>query len=183
MEILEREFSFPNTGMICASYEAEIRRFKKIEANGKVWLVALQENAAENVYVHDPRDKNSQGFAGRTLTFQLEDGTEYAAKGPWQTSAGALFIATGYDVRDTHYTIGAIGLRKGESFMGVGDVVYLEKEPILGTFERVNVIAQRIADELNTVVYCLSKSSGGSSVAPIKPTHWTKERYDAFWKK
>lgn len=181
--IIRATVDFYSGGMICGSYEAEIRTYQKLEdKSGRVWLVANQEDAASNVYVHNPKDHNSQGFAGRTLTFQLEDGSSYSAKGPWHTNADALFAATGLDIRDRHRTQVAVGHRYGKGMLTLADVIYLEEAPVLGTFDRYKAVAQSFADQLDTPVYYLMRSFGGASGGPIKPTAWTEKQYQQHWR-
>jgi len=100
-------------------YEAEIRKYKKlIGKSGRIWLVAIQDNPADNIYVsaasaeNQPGYKGFRGFAGRTLTFELEDGDILELQGPWATNSDALFKDTGYDIRDKYLTFGVIGLSR-----------------------------------------------------------------------
>lgn len=175
---------YNDSGMISASYEAEIRTFTKVTAdNGVVFLIAEQDNAADNTYSHDPKDKHSQGFAGRTISFVLKDGSIYEAQGPWHTNSQHLLGATGLDITDKHRSKVAVGLKRGNEPMCVADVVYIEEENQIGKFNRGDTIAQKIADDLNTVVYCLRRSEGGGSCGPVKPSGWTKEQYAEFWDK
>jgi len=159
--------------MICGSSEAECRVYKKLTGrSGKVWLVAVQDNPADNVYVSG--GKGSQGFAGRTLEFELEDGSVERLVGPWHTNSGALFADTGYDVRDKHLTFGVIGLgREYKNGSGGGvtitDVIYQDEDWTIGTSDRIEKIAQKLANELGKTVMKFSKSSGGSSCGQVKP--------------
>lgn len=159
--------------MICGSAEAEKRAYKKlIGKSGKTWLVAVQDNPADNVYVSG--GKGSQGFAGRTLEFELEDGSIEKLVGPWHSNSDALFADTGYDVRDKYLTFGVIGLgREHRNGCGGGvtitDVLYQDKDWVLGTFDRVEKIAQKLANELGKTVMKFSKSRGGSSCGQVKP--------------
>lgn len=72
------EFEVKPLPMLCGSHEAQIRTYRKYECARGVYLVAIQDACADNVYFHDPKAKNSQGFAGRTLEFTLEDGTVWS---------------------------------------------------------------------------------------------------------
>lgn len=86
--------------MICASAQAESAKYRKVQGKGRsTWLVPLDNDPYKiHVDMHDP---NSEGYAGRTISFNLEDGTEYNAKGPWNSNVDALFQDTGIDLRST----------------------------------------------------------------------------------
>jgi hypothetical protein len=165
----ETDWVAPPYSMICGSYEAEIRRYKRYEdKEGCVWLVAIQEDAACNIYWHNPRDKDSQGFAGRTLHFPLEDGSVYEAKGPWHTNSDAFFQKTGIDIRDKHRTF--VVLSKDIQYQPGGycrpimvDVVYKDEAPTIGHFDRYKELIK-----LHPEAKCYhSQSSGGSSTGWI----------------
>jgi len=168
--------------MICASAEAEALTYKKINGKrpGTLWLVANQENAADNVYFHDSNDKNSDGFAGRVIHFQLEStvpgqtGDVLSLKGPWHSNSGALFADTGYDCRNKYRTrvIVSKGNRYDDHYLEIlTDVVYCEPvEGRLGTFNRGDEIAQKIADDLGKPVRLYSESKSGSCSRQVNPS-------------
>ena len=158
--------------MICGSYDAKIRKYKLyIGKSGMRWLVAIQPNAADNVYVEG--GPNSNGFAGRTLDFILEDGKIISLKGPWHTNANSLFKDTGVDIRDKHLTFTVIGLDRTYTDRGyrtvIKDVIYKDEKPTIGEYYRGDKIAMRLAKELNRPVMCYSKSGGGSSCGFVYP--------------
>lgn len=169
-------------GMTCGSAKAESRTYKKINGSrpGTIWLVANQEEAADNVYFHDSNDHNSDGFAGRVIHFQLEStvpgqtGDVISLKGPWHSNANALFSDTGYDCRATCRT--RVIVSKGHAYddkyrQVLTDVIYNEpKEGKLGLFDRDDEIAQKIADETGETVYLYSESSSGSCSRQVKPS-------------
>lgn len=161
------------TQQICASYEAEIRRYNLYKGkSGKRWLVADVEDCASWVYVEG--NPGSQGFGGREITYTLVDGTEVKLKGPWHTEPQSLFADTGVDIRDRFKTLGCIARdRKYRGKYGheltMLDVLYVDKEETLGTFKRVEDKAQEMANELGETLYYYSQSSGGSSCGPVKP--------------
>ena len=169
--------------MLCGSYEAEIRKYRKvIGKSGKTWLYAMQENSAENIYVSasprefEPGYRGFQGFGGRTLFFTLENGEIEELRAPWQSNSDDLFVDTGVDLRDKHLTFVVIGLgrarRKIENKYYVDvmvDVIYKDEKPTLGRYDRGKQIAQRLANEMNKMVFCYSQSQGGSSSSPIEP--------------
>lgn len=184
----ERQFYTPTANdfiierqpMICASAEAESRKYHKyIGKSGRIWLAADQEDAAANVYVEG--GPNSDGFAGRTLTFQLTDSSEIKLKGPWHTNSQALFEDTGVDVRDKYYTYIVISKDRkyGEHYESIMvDVLYRDEAPQLGSFHRGDVLAREWAREIGVPVYCYSQSKGGSSCGQVKPDavfYWEKD--------
>ncbi len=150
--------------MTCGSHEAEIRTYKKLtDPSGNIWLVANQDGAASNIYFHNPKDHNSQGFAGRVITFPLEDGTSYAAKGPWHTNSDALFKATGHDVRNKYPTFVVLAKQRLGSYpTQLKEILYCDKEPTLGTFDRYKEIIKQFPE----AKFYFSGSSGGSSCGP-----------------
>ena len=157
-----------NSGMVCGSAEAERRTYKKfVGTSGRTWLVAVQPNEADNIYVSG--GKNSQGFAGRILAFKLEDGSTLELQGPWHSNSAALFANTGYDIRDKYLTFGVIGLGRsygpgpGLNPVTIEDVIYKDSEWTLGTFDRIEVLAQHFANLMEKTVVYFVKSKGGTS--------------------
>lgn len=154
--------------MISGQHEAQVRRYHKhVTPTGRVWLVADQEAAAENVYVHDPSERGDKwrGFGGATLTFPLIDGTEYVAKAPWHSNADALFAETGVDLRDKHFTfvVLAMSCEWIEARTTFVDVVYQDEKPILGSFNRYKDLIKQYPQ----AQFYYSESSGGSCSGPI----------------
>lgn len=166
------EFRFSiHSSMTCGSYEAESRTYKLFYGkSGKRWLVANQPNEGDNVYVEG--EKNSDGFGGRILTFKLMDGTTVGLKGPWHSNADTLFEDTEYNARDKHLTIGIVAkyvkpdYYKGDLFTSI---LHLDKEPVIGEYDRVQKIAQEFANKLKHEVRYAMKSTGGGSSGPVKP--------------
>lgn len=168
------DYIIKNQPMICGSYEAEIRKYKKIIGkSGNVWLYAIQDNPADNIYVSG--DKNSDGFGGRTISFTLEDGTIEKLIGPWSTNADALYANTGVDLRDKYLTFVVIGRSRDTLLIKniykslMIDVLYIDDKPTIGEFERGEIIAKKLANKLKKTVFCYSQSSGGSVSSPIEP--------------
>lgn len=162
--------------MICGAADAEKRTYKiYMGKSGRTWLVAIQENQADNIYVSG--GKHSQGYGGRTLTFHLEPGGGKAALvGPWHSNSGALLADTGIDVTDRYLTFGVIGLGREYGTVGMGlhpitikDVVLKDTEWTLGTYDRIEVLAQELANELGTSVVYFVKSKGGTHSGFTKP--------------
>ena len=171
MKVIEKELIIQENGMICASQEAETRRYNKyIGKSGRIWLVADQKNKADNVYVEG--GKNSEGFAGRTINFKLVDGGEISLKGPWHSNTGSLYSDTGVDLRNEFLTYVVVALRhKYEGWYKVImiDVLYKDESPQIGCYDRGRKIAKKIANELKMTVCCHIKTKGGSSTGPVEP--------------
>jgi hypothetical protein len=123
----------------------------------------------------------SEGYAGRVMSFPTKDGA-IEIQGPWHSNSDALYEAVGVDIRDKHLTFGCVALeRDGDTYQ---DIIYIDpKEGIVGTFERVDEIAQKLADELDRVLYVYSRSHGGSHSGPVYPKSWTEKQRSAYWKK
>ena len=139
---------------------------KLVDAKGRVWLYPVNtDTPGEQVHVHDPRDLKSDGYGGATLQFALEDGSVYAAKGPWHTNTGALFEATGVDLRNTHRTYGCVArIRVYKNHITeFHGILHADKVPVIGAFNRLKDIAQTWADQLKHPVACYSESKGGTS--------------------
>lgn len=175
----DNDFVVERQPMICASAEAESRKYHKfVGKDGRIYLVADQPDAAANIYVAaDPEElkpgyRGFQGFGGRTLTFKLVDDTELKLKGPWHTNSQDLFNNTGVDVRDKNYTFVVISRdrKSGKNYESIMvDVLYMDDGPQLGYFHRGDSLARQWAQHLGVPVYCFSQSSGGSSCGQVKP--------------
>lgn len=160
--------------MICGSANAESRVYKQLVGkSGRIWLVAVQPNEADNIYVSG--GKNSQGFAGRTLAFKLEDGSTMKLQGPWHSNSAALLADTGYDIRDKYLTFGVIGLgREYGTALGlhpitIKDVLHKDAQWVLGEYNRITVLAQVAANEIGKAVVYYMKSKGGTSSGFTEP--------------
>jgi len=167
---MDKEFSIDGP-MISGIGEQAERIYKKIKGKRGNWYIALQENAADNIYHGYSDGTYSEGFGGRTLTFKLEDGTEDKVQGPWHSNDDSLFSDTGYDIRDKHLTRGIISKGKEGNFYKevYKDVVYYDEKPVLGEFDRIPKMAQKLANELNCELYYSVKTSGGGSSFFVKP--------------
>lgn len=165
------DFEVKPMAMICGSHEAEIRAYRKYECKAGVWLAAIQDAPADNLYFHDPRDKHSEGFAGRTLRFPLEDGSVYEAKGPWKGNADSMFKDTGVDLRDKYSTFVVIGrgvrFEKGryESRRIITDVLHMDDGFQIGPFQREQLIVKTLP--VGEYQY-YRETRGGSSAGPIE---------------
>lgn len=170
-EIGPNDLFIPRRGMICGSNDAQARVFEKhVGKSGNTWLVAVQENAAANVYVtNNPanttsRNQGFEGFGGSTLSFPLTDGTVFEAHGPWHTNSDALYEDTGVDVRNRHFTWVALGMDRDhiDSATIIRGVVYKDEQPTLGSFNRYKEIIKLHPEAL---VYFMESEGGSSSGA------------------
>jgi hypothetical protein len=143
--------------------------YTKIEKDGKVWLwAANRKNPADHIFVDDPSDKLSLGYGGATIKFILEDDSVYTAKGPWHSNAEDLFKATGVDLRDKHltYICVSVGLEFDPTnqlpvFL---EVLHLDDEPTVGSFERYREIAKKYPE----AKFFYVRSAGGAQYGPLK---------------
>lgn len=147
--------------------------------DGQWFWDANSDEPAAHIYF-DPRDPKSEGFDGATLTFKCVDGTVVAVKGPWHANSDSMFVATGIDLRNLHKTWGVVALQRiyrdiprgwsgNSTCLTMRGVLHKDDEPVIGAFQRIQQIAQRFADELDTEVYYYSESHGGSSCGPVYP--------------
>lgn len=162
------EYVIGSYQMICGSAEAESQTYRKvIDESGCVWLIANHEAAAENIYFHNPKDTKSDGFGGRTLSFPLEDGTIYEAKGPWHSSAGALFHSTGIDLQNTYRTFVVLSMERDQTNDGtyrtiMRGIIFKDERPMLGSFDRHKELEQQYPE----AKFYYSETRGGSSGGP-----------------
>jgi len=160
--------------MISALGEAVTKKFRKVKGlSGNFWFIPLQDNPADNIYMDDPNNLKSDGFGGRIVNFELENGKVYLAHGPWHSNADSLFKDTGIDVRGLCLTqvvlgTGGVEYQGGHSFK-VKDVIYQEDEYKLGSFDRGKELAQEYANKLNKTVHGWVQSKGGGHGVTKKP--------------
>jgi len=131
---------------------------------GRIWLYST----ADNIYVQG--GPNSDGFGGALLEFKLQNGCDsIKLKGAWHAESSGLFADTGVDIRDQNLTIGVIGRArshdKGRSV--IEDIIWFDKEPVYGIFDRVDKLAVKLSHERKEVLYYHKQSMGGSSCGPV----------------
>jgi len=158
--------------MKSAQAEAQALRYEMfLGKSGRRWLVAVQPNRADNIYVEGK--SGSDGFGGATLTFPLQDGEQIALTGPWKASARSLFADTGLDIRDKFLTIGIVAReRESRGYLQActyRGVLHRDTDWVLGLFDRVDRIAQWWADALGRPVYYGMLSQGGGCHGKIEP--------------
>jgi hypothetical protein len=165
------DFILHRAPMISGIADAAVRTYRSyVGQSGRTWLVACQDAAADNIYVSDP-NPNSQGFAGATLRFLLEDGQVLSLQGPWHSSAESLLADTGIDIRDKHRTFVVIYLQRAfeDGKAKCRGVLYKDDVPTLGSFEGGKNLAQEYANRRGEPVYCYSESAGGSWDGLVTP--------------
>jgi hypothetical protein len=151
--------------------QAAIELWETVERDGTRWFwPADHSTPGEHVHVYAcPSD----GYGGAVLRFRCKDAT-YECKGPFHSNTDALFAATGVDLRDKHRTWGVVAQRR--EWEGLDEILHsiLHEDPpegVIGTFNRVDEIAQKLADERREVLAVYSQSRGGSSSGWAYPTH------------
>jgi hypothetical protein len=149
------------------SAEAEAKKYRiALGKSSEIWLY----NTGDNVYTQG--GPNSDGFGGRSLKFTLSNGYDFIElKGPWHANSDALFKATGIDIRNQHLTIGVIG--KSRSWNNgrcvIEDILYFDKEPKFGCYDRVRKLAEDMASSMNETIYYHMSSISGASNGPVNP--------------
>lgn len=171
-----------NRTMLCGSALAEEKTYRMIKvAEDRVWLVPT-DGDPNRIQFHNPLDTKSEGYGGSVITFHLEDGSIYEAKGPWNSNPGALKKDTRIDLTQNFVTWGLVALERGcdEDYNSVfKDVLYIDKEPVKGSYNRIERMALQLAKELGRRVYYLTTYEGGSIHGPVYPTdNWRAEKDD-----
>jgi hypothetical protein len=164
------DFVGEDYAMFSGQADAVERKYHKhIGKSGNTWLVADQEEAAENVYVtNNPKNTTSpkqrfEGFGGATLSFPLVDGTTFDLHGGWHSNADALYNDTGIDVRGTTRTFVVLGMDrtfiKGLRCV-IKDVIYRDEKPTLGRYDRYKDLIKKFPQ---AKVYYMTSKGGGSN--------------------
>jgi len=184
--LIKKEFVVPaRLPMRSAVGEQQQFKYQRFRGkSGRNWFIPINiVNRAEYVYVDNP-DKREEGFGGRNMPFELEDGETYVATGPWLSNSDAFYADTGVDVRREYETYGCIAL--GRKTRGTGslrnrqtvfeNVLYYDLEPTLGDYHRIHRIGFILANLYNVVVYYRMNGSSG----PIYPMSHEKYHYQ-YW--
>lgn len=143
--------------------------------SGLTWLVpavTVLPNRADHVYRTAYADvtRAGTGFAGGTIVMPLLDGSDFLLKGGWHSRPEDLLKDTGIDCLNLHKTYGAVGLHRLSGYTpGVFGLLHKDKAPQLGYHNRIETIAQRIANERKERVYYTVVSYGGGSAGGIDP--------------
>tara|TARA_R110000782_G_scaffold270483_1_gene371773 strand:- start:5766 stop:6302 length:537 start_codon:yes stop_codon:yes gene_type:complete len=84
----------------CAETEQQKSIYRKVIGKAATWYYAInKENSADFIYAST---RNKEGFGGRELQFELEDGTVDIVIGPWQGAASSMKQETGVDITNKH---------------------------------------------------------------------------------
>jgi len=155
--------------------QEKVVTYQKLDCKKGIYYIANQDNVADNIYFKSNiSDEKSEGFGGATLKFTLVDGTIDFVKGPWHSNSTSLFLNTGVDIRDKSFTRGIIALECKpcenwyEGYI-YSKVLHYDQYKVLGSFLRINNLAQEFANELNKNVYYAVKTGGGGSAGLIEP--------------
>ena len=177
-------------GMVSAvGQQQEVKLWDYAQAkDGTYWFwPAEHKEPASMVHCGDTikAGKRSEGYGGRLMQFPTKDGI-IEIQGPWHANSESLFEQTGFDIRDRHLTFGLVCMIRDHDDNGdtiFRDILYIDpEEGKLGRYERINEMAQREANDLDTCVYYYNKSSGGSSNGPVYPDGWNREQQNSFHK-
>ena len=147
---------------------------KHVGKSGKTWLipsVTRLPNRGDHIYVtaYKDIDRAGPGFGGRTIVLPLMDGTDFELHGGWHSRPVDLLEDTGIDAMNQHLTYGAVGLHRVKGQMWIYGILHEDAAPTIGRFDRIERIAQDIANERNEQVAYGSLSLGGSVSGVIKP--------------
>jgi len=162
--VLGGNFTLPGYHMVSALAEvAEAEHTIAIGKSGRIWL--YQPGKAT---VHVSGGPGSGGFGGRTVTFKLAKGLgNIDLVGPWRSNTDSFFKDTGIDVRMNHVTWGCVARRRtyngNDARTTLEDLVYFDKEPTAGLFDRMEYVAWELSKKLGEPLYVYSESTGGSS--------------------
>jgi hypothetical protein len=148
--------------------EAVSKKYFKYEGkSGRTWLVADQPNAADNIYCSNPGNGPGNGFGGAKLSLALVEGGFFVLNGGWHSNSDSLFRDTGIDLRSKHLTQVVVGRNRTTNSNHetiITDVLYWEKEPLVGSFYRYKEICDQVIQEYNldNLVYYMESQDGSS---------------------
>ena len=166
--IIGGNFTTPPYSMFSGIAEAASHKYHKyIGKSGKIWLVGDETACAESIYVDG--GVGSLGFGGRTMTFELIDGSTIDLIGPWHSNTESLFADTGIDIRDKFYTWGCIGTDRhfSNGNSGISNLIYFDTDPVLGPYNRIKTLAKQLSEERQQCLYYYSESRSGSSLGRV----------------
>ena len=166
--IIGGNFTTPPYSMFSGIAEAASHKYYMYrDKSNRIWLVGDEPNAAEHIYVDG--GKGSNGFGGRTMTFELVDGSTVDLIGPWHTNSGALLQAVGIDLRDKYFTWGCIGTDRhfSNGNSGISNLIYIDKEPVLGLYDRIDTLAKQLSEERQECLFYYRQTLGGSTLGPV----------------
>lgn len=178
------DFTVRHKPMFSGVADAMSNKYHMMRCNGRVWLWRVGPSAGDHIYCGtDDPSKREEGFCGRSMEFELDNGESITLHGPWHSNSNALLHATGVDLTRNHLTFVVIGMDRDGFYndLVIKDVVYQDKDWIEGSFSRGEDIAVAVADKLNKPVVCYSESHGGSSCGFIYPGRLPKEKVNLDW--
>jgi len=143
----------------------------------RIWLVTTDQDPDHIIVQGGP---GSQGYGGADLVFTLANGVDkITLHGPWHSNTDSLFKQTGIDLRAKIVTWGVIGrgreFRPANAYSSdsvITDLVYFDKEPMPGVYNRIQNLAKEMSDAEGIPLYYHMCSYGGGSTGPVnwKPT-------------
>lgn len=172
MSVLDRKY-IRSGGMISAQGEAQDRKYARyLGKSGRMWFVYDNNPSHVLVTAYSDYDRAGEGFGGRTLHVQLEEGYEYEGestfllRGGWHANSEAMFEDTGVDIRDRYMTTVNVSLDTGSSGPPYYDrwmerFVHREDDPVMGSYDRDKEIGQTMADRYGVPVFVSKQSHGG----------------------
>lgn len=167
--VIGGDFTIPGYAMVSAQAMGQDREWKiALGKSGRIWLYS---EGRSSVWVEG--GKGSRGCGGSSVAFKLAGGVgSISLVGPWHSNADACFVDTGVDVRSNFMTWGCVGTgRSYDSNTGqskVTGLVYFDKQPTKGLYERVDLIAWEMQEkDPDTKLYVYSESEGGSHCGPV----------------
>ena len=174
-EYLEGYFDEEEYRMISGIAEQQMHEYHAWQSPTRpdiYWLwSATVVNSGDYVYTGST-EVHQEGFGGRNMEFPLVGGGSVILKGPWHAGSGGLFTATKgkIDLRDRHHTYGCIAEER-EPMPNRGHyshqqrytkLVHKDEHWILGTFDRIEALAEELTQSWGRPFYYYSKSHGGS---------------------
>lgn len=145
---------------------------KYIKLQGKSYTWVIREDLDPST-IH-VQTNNHSGYGGRTFNFPLTDGTFIEMIGPWNSSSDSLLSDTGFDVTKNHYTFGIIAKdfdRENWIDTTLIDVIYCDINWTKGAFDRIEKLAQKLANENKCRLVFYRKSYGGSMRSFVEPNN------------
>lgn len=122
----------------------------KTTPSGRSTAYFYEDGGYVSFFVHDPNDES--GFAGRTFSGKLEDGSEFSVRGPWSSSASAMTRLGFPPTLDVSVTDEGIVWERGYTFYAGSVTVEwfrVEALPFLPGFELVEGVAPYLGDRLS----------------------------------
>ena len=151
--------------------------WKKIPGKSRNWYLPIinGQEVVDGIHCDNGKSKEySEGYAGRTATFKLEDGTEDQVQGPWHSNSAAFFEDTGVDMQDKHLTWGVIYTKEIRrdymtAIIDQKDIYHIDEGWTQGKFQRIEELAQKLANTHGLRMFYYAQSSGGSRQFKAEP--------------